>query len=99
MEKKLNSKEIIKRLEEKKKEVKKIGVKKIGLFGSYLNGEQKRGSDIDIIVSFDNMSYDSYFEILSFLRKLFNKEIDLVIGESLRPELNHIKRGAKYAKI
>jgi len=99
MEKKLNSKEIIKRLEEKKKEVKKIGVKKIGLFGSYLNGEQKRGSDIDIIVSFDNMSYDSYFEILSFLRKLFNKEIDLVIGESLRPELNHIKMGAKYAKI
>lgn len=99
MEKKLNSKEIIKRLEEKKKEVKKIGVKKIGLFGSYLNGEQKRGSDIDIIVSFDNMSYDSYFEILSFLRKLFNQEIDLVIRESLRPELNHIKRGAKYAKI
>ncbi len=30
----------------------RFGVKTIGVFGSYVRGEQKKGSDIDILVEF-----------------------------------------------
>ena len=29
-----------------------FGVKRMGLFGSFLRGEQNRGSDIDVLVEF-----------------------------------------------
>ena len=70
-------KEIIKKLEERKDKLKAKGVKKIGLFGSYLKGTQKRGSDIDFLVSFEKI--DSVID--KSLRKELNyikKEIEYV---------------------
>ena len=34
-------------------------VKSLGLFGSYLRGEQKSDSDVDILVDFDEPSWSS----------------------------------------
>lgn len=79
--------------------IKKYGVKKIGLFGSYLKGTQKRGSDVDILVEFDKVSYDDYYKVLVLLRKLLKRKIDLIISESLRPELVYVKKEAVYAKL
>jgi len=45
--------EIKKILRQHKTELKeKYGVKEIGIFGSYVRGEQKKKSDIDILVEF-----------------------------------------------
>jgi predicted nucleotidyltransferase len=45
--------EIKKILKQHKRELKeKYGVKEIGIFGSYVRGEQKKKSDIDILVEF-----------------------------------------------
>lgn len=96
---KLNPKKIIKELEENKKHIRKYGVKKIGLFGSFLKKKQRRESDIDIIVSFDNVNFDNYIELKFLLEKLFGREIDLVIGKDLRPELDYIKKEVKYARL
>jgi len=96
-DKKIN--EFIEKIENKSYEIKKRGVKKIGIFGSFLKGEQKKDSDVDILVSFENANYNSYFEMLVFLRKLLKKKIDLVISESLRPELNYVKKEARYARL
>lgn len=96
---KLNPKKIIKELEENKKHIRKYGVKKIGLFGSFLRKKQRKGSDIDIIVSFDNVSFDNYIELKFLLEKLFRKKIDLVIERDLRPELNYVKKEVKYARL
>ena len=35
----------------------KFYVKQIGIFGSYARGEQKRTSDVDILVEFSNRMY------------------------------------------
>jgi len=43
-------KEILKKHEKELKE--KFGVEEIGVFGSYVRGEQKKDSDIDILVEF-----------------------------------------------
>ena len=39
---------------------KKYGVESIGLFGSFIRGEQRKDSDIDILVEF-NKSNSLYF--------------------------------------
>jgi len=95
----LNSNKIITKIEGKKKEIKKIGVKKIGLFGSFVKGEQKTNSDVDILVEFKKITFDNYFLLKELLERLLKRKIDLIIEEDLRPELNYVKKEAKYVKI
>lgn len=97
--KKINSKEIMKKIENKKEEIKKRGVKKIGLFGSFLKGKQNQKSDVDLLVEFSEPTFDNYCEILFLLEKMLKRKIDLITISSLRPELNYVKKEAKYVKL
>ena len=99
MKNKLNSKTIIEKIKDEKAELKKKGVKKIGLFGSYAKDKQKKGSDVDFLIEFNEISANNFFGVLFFLEKLLGKKIDLVIEEDLKPELNYVKKEAKYVKI
>lgn len=99
MNERRGSEKIIGKMERNAEDIKKYGVKKIGLFGSYLKGTPKKGSDVDILVEFNEISYDDYYKVLVLLKKLLKKKIDLVISESLRPELNYVKNEAVYAKL
>ncbi len=63
-------------------------VKKIGVFGSFARGEQKRGSDIDILVEFHEVP--DLFEFLNlerYMEKILKKKVDLVRKPVLRKEL------------
>ncbi len=96
----MNKKKIISEIEKRKEKLKARGVKKIGLFGSYLKGTQKRGSDIDFLVTLEKENLGkNYFEVLFYLENLFKRKIDLVSSQSLRPELNYIKKEVVYVKI
>jgi|SRR3989344_3086088 len=96
---KLNSKEIIKKIEEKGKDIRKYDVKKIGLFGSYIKNKQRKNSDIDIVVTFNKETFDNYMDLLFLLEKIFKRKIDLVIEKDLHPELNYVKKEAKYVRL
>ena len=96
---KLTSKIIIEKIKKEKKELKEKGVKKIGLFGSYAKNKQKQKSDIDFLVEFNEISADNFFGVLFFLERLFRRKVDIVEINSLRKELNYVKKGAKYVKI
>ena len=98
-EKDLNSKNILKKIEEKKSLLKKFGVKKIGLFGSFVRGEQKKNSDVDFLVEFKDVDFDNYIELMVLLEKLLKRKIDLVIERNLVPELNYVKKEAEYVKL
>jgi len=95
----LNSKEIIKKIEEKSNDIKKYNVKKIGLFGSFAKNKQHKKSDIDIIVNFDKETFDNYMDLLFLLERMFKRKIDLVIEKDLHPQLNYVKREAKYVRL
>ena len=62
-------------------------VKSLYLFGSVNTGKFKKSSDIDILVSFKDISIekytDNYFELHYKLENLFNRKIDLVTVNSL----------------
>lgn len=96
----INKNIVFKILKENKDKISNCGVKKIGLFGSYIRGEQKKESDIDLLVEFDKgkKSYRNFIEINELMKKLFNKRIDIVTKESLSPYIGpYIKKEVKYA--
>jgi len=95
----INSKIIIKKLEENKKEIKAKGITKIGLFGSFVKNKQNSKSDIDILVEFSHPTFDNYAEALLLLEKIFKKKIDLLTKQQLRPELKYILKETKYARL
>jgi uncharacterized protein len=60
----------------------------IGIFGSYIRGEQKRKSDIDILVKFDQpVSLLDLVGAENYLSDLLGIKVDLVPKEDVRPEL------------
>lgn len=59
---------------------------KAWLFGSFARGEQKKGSDIDILVTFDDgVGLFKYASMQSDLEHILDKEVDLVSEASLFP--------------
>ena len=66
-------------------------VKEIGLFGSYVRGEQRRGSDVDILVEFEEVpDLLKFIELERYLERLLKKKVDLVEKTALRPQLKDI---------
>jgi len=81
-------------LEKHKEEVsRKYKVREIGIFGSFVRGEQKKRSDIDILVEFDQRNIPgllTFIEMERYLEKLLRKKVDLVRKGGIRPELRKI---------
>jgi uncharacterized protein len=63
-------------------------VASLGLFGSYLRGEQRADSDLDVLATFDEVP--SLFQIVSLanhLTDLLGVKVDLVLRDSLKPHI------------
>jgi predicted nucleotidyltransferase len=60
-------------LKEHKALLKKFKVKRIGLFGSYVRGEQKKDSDIDFLVEFEELNFDDFMDLFFFWRICLGK--------------------------
>jgi predicted nucleotidyltransferase len=63
----------------------KYDVKRIGIFGSYAKGLQNEESDIDVLVEFENPTFDNFMELSFYLEDLFGKNVDLLTPKSLSP--------------
>jgi len=85
----LDANTILRKIEENIDVIKSYGVKRIGIFGSYIKGSQKSDSDIDVLVEFERgrKTFDNYMELKFFLEKILKNKVDLVISESIKPEL------------
>ena len=90
---------ILKKIEKNKSKLKDKGVIKIGVFGSVLKGKLTKKSDIDILIEFEDVSFDNYSEVLILLENMFKRKIDLITESSLRPEMAYVKKEAEYVKL
>src|SRR5215204_384974 len=78
-------------IENKKPELqqlcKKYAVKSMYLFGSASKGDFKKESDIDLLITFQELTFDkytdNYFELHEALESLFSRKVDLVTERSL----------------
>ena len=65
---------------------KKYHVKKIGIFGSFARGEQKKGSDLDILVEFKiPVGFFQFIRLENFLSQTLGKKVDLVSKKAIKP--------------
>ena len=70
--------------------LKKYGIKRAGIFGSYVRGEQKKGSDIDILIEIPK---NFKFSLLDFvglkleLEDVLGKKVDLVEYVTIKPRI------------
>lgn len=95
----MDKKKIIAEIEKRRKELRARGVKKLGLFGSYLKGKQKKGSDVDLLISLEKVDTDSYLGTWVYLEKVFGKKIDLVIERDLIKRLAYVRKEAEYVRL
>lgn len=79
-------------VERNREDLKKLcimyNVEKMYLFGSVLNSNFNKESDIDLLVKFKSIElskyFDNYMDLKENLKKLFGREVDLVEEQTLR---------------
>ena len=91
--------EILQRLQERQEEMRALfSVQRIGLFGSYLQGNASEKSDIDLIVDLSEPTFDHYMDLKFYLEALFERPVDLVLSDTIKPRLKPvIQKEAAYA--
>ncbi len=65
---------------------KRYKVKTLGVFGSYVRGEQRSRSDLDLLVEFyDPPGLLKFIELEYYLSDLLGTKVDLVMKDALKP--------------
>jgi len=65
-------------------------VKSIGIFGSYVRREEGKGSDLDILVDFEesaSLSLLDFIKLENYLSELLGVKVDLVERQTLKPRI------------
>jgi len=68
----------------------KFEVKSIGIFGSYVRGGEKKGSDLDILVEFEesaDLSLLDFIRLENYLSEELGVKVDLVEKGTLKPRI------------
>jgi len=64
----------------------RYSVKALGVFGAYVRNEQKKGSDLDILVEFHELlNLLKFVELENYLSDLLGVKVDLVMKSGLKP--------------
>lgn len=67
---------------------KQFGIKSMGIFGSYVRGEQRADSDLDILVNYEELpSLIEFIQLEDYLSQLAGVDVDLVMEDGLKPRI------------
>lgn len=79
-----------------------LGVKRLGIFGSLSRGDERSGSDVDVLVAFfpEARTIDNLFAVGEALEEVFDRRVDLVTEDALSPYIGpHILNEVKYVDL
>lgn len=66
----------------------KYKVKRLGIFGSVVRNQQRKGSDLDMLVEFTfPIGFFDFIRLENFLTKILNQKVDLVSQKALKPAI------------
>ncbi len=66
----------------------KYYVKRLGIFGSVVRDEQRKGSDVDMLVEFISpIGFFDFIRLENFLAETLNQKVDLVSKKALKPAI------------
>ena len=84
----MNSSEAIETLRRSQRALRERGVTHAALFGSLARGDNRSGSDIDIMIEIDpdvRMTVFDYVELKEYISDLFDEPVDVVNRDALKP--------------
>ena len=94
-----SSDQVLRLITQHKGALKQFGVRHLGLFGSYSRGQNRTDSDLDFLVELEKKSFDSYMGLKIYLENLFERPVDLVLKDSLKPRLReNVLKEVVYAE-
>lgn len=75
-----------------------FSVQRIDLFSSCFHGNASEKSDIDLIIDLSEPAFDHYTDLKFYLEALFERPVDLVLSNTIKPRLKPaIRKDAAYA--
>ncbi len=79
--------EIIKKLREELPYLREeFNVSRIAIFGSYARGEQREGSDVDILVEFKKpVGFIKFIKLENYLSEKLGIKVELVTPDAIKP--------------
>jgi len=85
----MDKKEIIEIIQKRKPELTtRYGVRRLGLFGSYVKNQQRKKSDVDILVQFSrDIDLFDFIDLREYLENQLDAKVDLVMESALKPNL------------
>ena len=89
-------KEVIQKHREEFRE--QYGLKEIGIFGSYVKGEQKESSDIDMLIELEKpIGFVRFMRLENALSQLLGVRVEMVTRKALKPHIGkRILQEVKY---
>lgn len=81
--------DIILKIREKKPFIaEKYHIETLQVFGSYVRGEQRKKSDLDVLVEFDRtIDLFSFIELENYLSDILGIKVDLVMKDTLKSRI------------
>lgn len=77
--------DVVTKIKANRQALKRYGVISLALFGSAARNKMRKGSDIDILVQFDQSTWANYIGLKFYLEDLLGREVDLVTPGALKP--------------
>jgi predicted nucleotidyltransferase len=84
----MDTREILDRLRQNERALRERGVTHAALFGSRVRGDDRPGSDIDLLIDIDPEAVQdvyAYVGLKKYIAELFNEPVDVVTREALKP--------------
>ena len=94
--------EIVKMLTENRPKLRALGVKRLGLFGSFVRGQQRADSDVDMLAEFGpgQKTFDHFIQLSFLLEDLLGRRVELVTPEALSPYIGpYILKEVEYVSV
>jgi len=84
----MDCKAIINIIKKNRKDLSRFGVASLSIFGSVARGSAGPKSDIDMLVEFNKpVSFFEFLDLKEYLEKIFERKVDLVTVDALKPQL------------
>jgi len=83
-------------------EIRSLGVSSLSVFGSFARGEQRPGSDVDMLVEFceGTKTFDSFMALAFLLEETLGRTVELVTPKSLSPHMgSRILKEAEHVAL
>jgi hypothetical protein len=94
--------EVIKRIEANRDKISKLGISRVGIFGSFIRGEQRKNSDVDLLIEFEpeEKTYRNLLNFAELAESFLGRNVEVLTEKGMSIYLKpYIDREIEYVQI